>query len=243
MLIINADDWGRSRNETDLAMECYSKGRITSVTTMVFMEDSERAADLAGDAGMTVGLHLNLSEPFTGKTLPTRLVEYHQRVCRFLKMGRYAVLIYNPLLQKQFRYVYEAQADEFGRLYGKNPSHIDGHQHLHLCANVLLGNVIPCGEKMRRNFSFWPGERSFVNRAWRCLSDRLLERRYRSTQYFFCLSKVLESGRLDRVLELARRAFVELMVHPVRRHEYGWLMSAECAQGIGAIQTGAYTML
>jgi predicted glycoside hydrolase/deacetylase ChbG (UPF0249 family) len=47
VLIINADDWGRSPAETDAALDCFSNGRITSVTAMVFMADSKRAADLA----------------------------------------------------------------------------------------------------------------------------------------------------------------------------------------------------
>ena len=44
MLTVNADDWGRSRAETDAALQCHGKKRITSVSAMVFMEDSERAA-------------------------------------------------------------------------------------------------------------------------------------------------------------------------------------------------------
>ena len=47
MLIINADDFGRSVGETNAALECYIAGRITSVSAMVFMADSERAAELA----------------------------------------------------------------------------------------------------------------------------------------------------------------------------------------------------
>jgi len=61
MLIINADDWGRSRTETDAALQCYEKGRITSASAMVFMEDSERAADIAKENQVDVGLHLNFS--------------------------------------------------------------------------------------------------------------------------------------------------------------------------------------
>jgi predicted glycoside hydrolase/deacetylase ChbG (UPF0249 family) len=49
MLIINADDWGRSVAETDAALRCYREGRITSVNAMVFMQDSERAARLTKD--------------------------------------------------------------------------------------------------------------------------------------------------------------------------------------------------
>src|SRR5206468_6868288 len=118
---------------------------------------------------------------------------------------------------------------EFQRLYCNRASHIDGHHHMHLCTNILLGNVIPRGEKMRRNFSFWPGEKSLAKRTWRNLSDKVLSLRYRSTDYFFCLSAVLQAERLDPVVQLARKALVELMVHPIRGHEYAWLMSDSCA--------------
>ena len=45
---------------------------------------------------------------------------------------------------------------------------------MHLCANLLLSDMIPAGIKMRRNFSFWPGEKSWLNRAYRALIDRWL---------------------------------------------------------------------
>ena len=56
MLIINADDWGRSVAETDAAFQCYTKGRVTSVSAMVFMADSERAAELAKENELDGGL-------------------------------------------------------------------------------------------------------------------------------------------------------------------------------------------
>jgi predicted glycoside hydrolase/deacetylase ChbG (UPF0249 family) len=65
MLIINGDDFGRSAAETDAALRCYRAGRITSVSAMVFMVDSERAAQVANADGLDVGLHLNFSELFT----------------------------------------------------------------------------------------------------------------------------------------------------------------------------------
>ena len=68
MLIINADDFGRSVAETDAALRCYIAGRITSVSAMVFMADSERAAELAKENELDVGLHLNFTERFTGRT-------------------------------------------------------------------------------------------------------------------------------------------------------------------------------
>ena len=77
---INADDWGRSRAETDAAWSCYEQGRITSVSAMVFMEDSERAAELANDAGIDAGLHLNLTQRFSGGMSVRSLSEQHDRV-------------------------------------------------------------------------------------------------------------------------------------------------------------------
>ncbi len=85
MLIVNADDWGRSIAETDAALKCFKKGRITSVSAMVFMADSERAAELAKANCVTAGLHLNFSEPFTARNSPEELSHCQNRLVRFLK--------------------------------------------------------------------------------------------------------------------------------------------------------------
>ncbi len=111
MLIINADDWGRSRAETDAALSCYREGRISSATAMVFMEDSERAAALARSSAIPLGLHLNLVQEFTGNSVPADLRKDHNQLCRFLKRGKYEFLLYNPFLRNQFRRVYQAQVD------------------------------------------------------------------------------------------------------------------------------------
>ena len=172
MLIINADDCGRSVAETDAALRCYQRKRITSVSAMVFMEDSERAAEVAKEQNPNVGLHLNFDERFTGNRVPATLQDYHDETARFLTRNKCSQLLYNPFLRREFAYSYHAQAEEFVRLFGKHPSHIDGHHHMHLCAHVLLGNMIPAGTKLRRNFSSWPLEKSCLNRAYRALVDR-----------------------------------------------------------------------
>ena len=170
MLIINADDFGRSVAETDAALQCYTAGRITSVSAMVFMADSERAAELAKEKELDVGLHLNFTERFTGKNKCAKLTDYQNRLAIYLGRNKYSQLFYNPLLRREFSYSCKAQVEEFTRLFGKPPSRIDGHHHMHLCANLLLSNLIPTGMKVRRNFSFWPGEKSSLNRAYRGLS-------------------------------------------------------------------------
>jgi len=243
MLIINADDWGRTSAETDAALFCYKEGRITSVTAMVFMEDSVRAADIANDAGIDVGLHLNLSQQFTGEGCAELLQKYHTRIAHYLMRNKYTFLFYNPVLRKQFRYIYQAQLEEFFRLYGRPPSHIDGHHHMHLCTNMLLDRVIPNNEKVRRNFSFWPGEKSFLNRMYRRIVDRWLDSRYFVTDYFFALPQVLQTNRLMRVIELSKVATVELMTHPANSKEYDYLMSDEYFRMLSKIENGTYSSI
>lgn len=226
MLIINADDWGRCRAETDAALKCYTKGRIRSVSAMVFMEDSERAAEIAKVHKIDAGLHLNFTDSFTNDVSGS-LATCHDRIARFLGRSKYAQLIYNPRLRADFACSYRAQSEEFERLFGKAPPRIDGHHHMHLCANMLLSEVIPAGTVVRRNFSFRPGEKGRINRAYRALVDRWLARRYRLTDYFFDLTQTVEACKLDRVIALAKVANVELMTHPVVETERRFLMSDE----------------
>ena len=243
MLIINADDWGRSRAETDAALECYRNGRITSVSAMVFMKDSERAAELAKANDLDAGLHLNFAEKFTGSWVPTTLREYHDRVVRFLTRNRYSQLLYNPFLRREFSYSYEAQVEEFTRLFGKAPSHIDGHHHMHLCGNMLLTNLIPSGMRVRRNFSFWPGEKTWLNRAYRAVVDRWLARRYRLTDYFFDLTQSIREKKLDRVMALAESCKVELMTHPIYDLESDYLMSNQFQAMLQRVNVGGYALV
>lgn len=243
MIIVNADDLGRSPTETDAALACYKEGRITSVSAMVFMEDSARASELAKEAGIDVGLHINLTQRFSGQVRDRSLGDYHDRVAGFLTVHKYASLIYNPALRRPLRYVYQAQVDEFIRLYGKAPSHLDGHQHQHLCVNMLIDSVIPEGAKVRRNFHFWPGEKGLLNRTYRRLVDRRLASRYRLTDFFFALSQCLRGDRMTRVVELARTTTVEIMTHPVNPNEHSYLMSDSYASAIDGLKKGTYSNL
>lgn len=224
MLAVNADDWGHSRAETDAAMLCHGKKRINSVSAMVFMKDSERAAALAKEENIDVGLHLNFSETFNDNPDSAMLLESHRKISAFLTRNKYAQLLYNPLLREAFVYSCRAQIEEFVRLYDKLPLRVDGHHHLHLCANVVLGHVIPAGTKVRRHFSFWPQEKSLLNRGYRATVNWWLARKYRLADYFFDLTQCIEEKKFNRVKALARSSDVELMTHPIIQSEIEYLM-------------------
>jgi len=235
MLTVNADDLGRCVLATDRIMECFAANRISAASAMVFMEDSERAAALATASGLDVGLHINFTESFTGPNIPPGLRMNHERIRRFLRTSKYALVIYNPFLRKAFREVFTAQLQEFARLYGRTPVSFDGHQHMHLCSNMILDNILPVGARVRRSFSFTAGEKNFFNRHYRKLVDRRLAARHRIGDYFFILLHHLPVSRLQRVVELARTYEVELMTHPGVNVEYEALTSDEFANTISRV--------
>jgi YdjC-like protein len=243
MMIVNADDWGRDRVATDTAWACYRRGRVSCVSAMVFMEDSERAAQLAKEAGLDVGLHVNFTERFSSPACPPAILAQQLRLLRFLKRSKYALLFYHPFLAGSFRRTFEAQLAEFLRLYGRAPSHFDGHQHMHLSTNMLVQRIIPAGEKVRRSFSFGPGEKSWLNRLYRQVVDRCLAKRYRVTDFFFALSQHPGPVQLAPLFTLARDSRVELMTHTWNQTEYDCLMSEGFRQLAERIEVGGYARL
>jgi chitin disaccharide deacetylase len=243
MLIVNADDLGRCPVATDRILDCHAKNRITSASAMVFMEDSERAAALAKASRLDLGLHINFTESFTGPSVPQSLRDKHERIRKFLRSSKYSLLIYNPFLRTAFREVFQAQADEFVRLYGHSPSRMDGHQHMHLSTNMLLDWILPDGMTVRRSFSFSAGEKSFFNRWYRKMVDRRLARRHRLADFFFAISQQMQVPRLQRVIELAKAANVELMTHPEVNAEFDYLQSDGYARAISGVTLGTYASL
>ena len=161
----------------------------------------------------------------------------------YFRSGPMAFLIYNPLLTSALNDAYRGQREEFLRRYGREPSHLDGHQHAHLCANMLIDTIIPEGEKVRRTFHFWPGEKSVVNRTARRFLNYLVDRRYRSTDYFFALSQSIGGERLARIKRVAQTATVEIMTHPVVAREQSFILGEEFAAFVDGLEAGTYASL
>jgi hypothetical protein len=232
-IIVNADDWGRDANTTDRIFDCIKAKAVSSVSGMVLMEDSERAADLACARKVDVGLHLNFTSCFSAAAATSTIKKHQGRVSKFLLSNRLSQIVFHPGLANSFKYLVNAQIEEFYRIYGAEPDRIDGHHHMHLCANVLFGELMPGGTLVRRNFSFATGEKSWLNRYYRNLVDRRLNRRHRVVDYLFSLQPLEPPDRLQRVFALARHAFVELETHPVNLDEYQFLTSGELLAKVG----------
>ncbi len=233
LLIMNADDWGRDHETTDRTLECFLRGAVSSVSAMVFMEDSERAAAIARERGLDAGLHLNLTTSFSARNCSPELMERQRELARCLLRHRFSQVVFYPWLMRSFEYVVSAELDEFCRLYGAAAERLDGHHHMHLCANALLGGLLPHGTIVRRNFTFELGEKSFANRLYRRAVDGVLARHHRLTDFFLSLAPLEPPTRLKWIFSLARRFVVEVEMHPINPQEYRFLTSGEIFRHAG----------
>jgi predicted glycoside hydrolase/deacetylase ChbG (UPF0249 family) len=233
LLIINADDWGRDQDTTDRILDCVVRQTVSSVSAMVFMEDSERAALIARERGTDAGLHLNFTTEFSASNVSRRLAEHQQRIAAYLLRRRFNQIVFHPGLRRSFEYVVTAQRDEFLRLYGAQAQRLDGHHHMHLCANVLLGGLLPPGTVVRRNFSFRRGEKGLTNRLYRQAVDHRLARRHRIVDFLFSLPPFEPQNRLDRICSLARQFVVEVETHPAHVAEFGFLTGSDVVRWAG----------
>ena len=195
-------------------MACFRQRRITSASLMVFMDDSERAAELAEGENLETGLHLNLSQDYGGAGIPEGTRRAQASAVRFFRRGPWTQVIYNPFIAKAVAAAFHSQLEEYRRLFRRDPAHFNGHKHFHLSLNMIFGGVLPIGSAVRRSFTFYRSEKSLLNRSYRRVIDAWLIKRHLSTDAFFSLSPTTDASRLARIVALAQTHCVELMVHP-----------------------------
>jgi predicted glycoside hydrolase/deacetylase ChbG (UPF0249 family) len=243
MLIITADDYGKNQHATDNILNCFTNNRITSASAMVFMLDSERAASSASDIGLEIGLHVNFTLPFTAHNAPQELREHQDRLVSYLTKHRLSQAVLNPFLTDSFSFVFLSQEKEFLRLYSKLPDYYNGHHHMHLCANMLVGNHIPRGARVRGTFTFDRGEKGAFKRFYRQILNFYISKRFVSTNAFFSIEPISDHERLKNIIKRAAREDVEIEVHPENEGETGYLLSSQFQVLIRSVQIGPFSRL
>jgi predicted glycoside hydrolase/deacetylase ChbG (UPF0249 family) len=113
VLIINADDFGRSPGVNQGVIRGHEQGVVTSATLMVRWPAAEEAAAYARRSGLSVGLHLDLGE------WVYRDGEWHER---------YQVV---PETPEAVTAELNRQLERLEHLIGRPPTHLDSHQHVH----------------------------------------------------------------------------------------------------------------
>jgi predicted glycoside hydrolase/deacetylase ChbG (UPF0249 family) len=224
-------------------MACFRQKRITSASIMVFMEDSERAAELAVKANLETGLHINLVLPYDAPGVSESLRRSQNAAAAFFGSGPWTQVVYNPFITKAVASAFHSQLEEYRRLFGREPVHFNGHKHFHLSLNIIFGGVLPIGSAVRRSFTFRKGEKSSLNRCYRRIIDAWLLRRHVSTDAFFSINPVRDSLRLTRIVALARTDCVELMVHPWSPDQFAFLTGNQLQSLIASARLGDFSAL
>ena len=114
VLIVNADDFGRSPGVNAGIVRAHEEGIVTSATLMVRWPDAAAAAAYGRDGDLAVGLHLDLGE-----------WAYRDGEWREL----YVVVDDRDAAAVEAEVA--AQLDRFEELMGRPPTHLDSHQHVH----------------------------------------------------------------------------------------------------------------
>ena len=128
-LIVNADDFGASAGINRGILECHTRGVVTSASLMVTGRAAIEAAALCRDhPALAVGLHWDVwgedERDFDLSDLDAVRAEFRR------------------------------QLDEFHRLMGRSPTHVDSHRHAHRGAAVwpvVRDLVAPLGVPLRED--------------------------------------------------------------------------------------------
>jgi len=127
-LIVNADDFGRSPGINRGIIRAHEQGIVTSASLMVRWPAARQAGEYArAHPILSVGLHFDLGE----------------WACRH--DGEWTQL-YRVADENDSLAVFEQatfQLDAFRKLMGRDPTHIDSHQHMHMSgpARSILGKL------------------------------------------------------------------------------------------------------
>src|SRR3954465_14269535 len=113
VLIVNADDFGQSAAITRGILRAHEHGIVTSTSLMVRAPAASYAAEHAGE--LDLGLHIDLGE-------------WTYRDGGWLPVYERVPMCDRSAVEDEINF----QLNQFRRLTGKSPSHLDSHQHVHL---------------------------------------------------------------------------------------------------------------
>ncbi|MDD4972361.1 MAG: ChbG/HpnK family deacetylase [Paludibacter sp.] len=212
-LIINADDFGISKEVSTAILAAMDLNICTDATLLVNFEDSRYAAELAIQQNRkdNIGIHLNLTEghPLTAK------IKNERRFCNTEGLFHYKKKEHIMILTKSEKSaVYEELTSQIYlcRAFGIPISHADSHNHIHeepglmcLMLDLMKKEKIPF---LRQTNNL--GATSLINRIYRNSYNRILRyHKLAGTDYFGSTTNLINYNK-----ELKANSIIELMIHP-----------------------------
>ncbi len=132
LLIVNADDFGLSKGQNYGIVEACRHGVVTSTTAMVNGDAIEHAAQLSRALPeLGVGMHfvLTLGLPLTPMPGLAREGQLGKWIWEMAEQG--------TLPLEEIARELDCQFNRFVDLFGREPTHIDSHHHVHMIPAIF----------------------------------------------------------------------------------------------------------
>ena len=141
MLIVNADDFGLSKDVNEAIASAFGAGVVSSTTILANAPAFDHACDLAAAKGFggAVGIHLNVTE---GAPL-TRAIRHEPLFCDDVGRFRFTRGSHYILRPMEIRAVREEFTEQIRRCRARGISltHADSHHHCHTEPAMLFALV------------------------------------------------------------------------------------------------------
>lgn len=203
ILIVNADDLGRTPGINEGIFSAHRDGIVTSATLMVgFHAAADAAAEWRSAPDFGIGLHLTLtgSKPLSDPAEVPSLVDGEGRFPAKPE-GHRAPALAEVVVEAR------AQLERFRELTGRLPTHFDSHHHSHRIPAVLEALIVLARETGLPIRNPSPEGAARLQAAGVATTDRFVER-------FFGSEATLET--LLEILDDLPPGTTELMCHPAR---------------------------
>jgi predicted glycoside hydrolase/deacetylase ChbG (UPF0249 family) len=205
VLIVNADDFGLTGGVSRGILEAHRDGIVTSTSALVNLPaDPEREAEALAVPRLGIGLHVNLTwgTPVSPVAAVPSLVDGEGRFRRDPAAVREAADL------DEVRREVEAQVEAFRRRFGRLPTHLDSHHHVHRLPGIMDVVVEVALDARRPLRSQDPGFREGLRRRGLATPDHFVGDA--GAEAFWTVERLL-----DTLAGLPVGA-TELMCHPGR---------------------------
>ena len=204
LLIVNADDFGLCKAQNYGIIEAFNHGVVRSTTAMMNAPGIEHAAVLSkANPQLSVGMHfvLTLGRPLSLMPNLTREGELGKWIWEMAEAG--------TLPLDEIARELECQFGRFIELFGKMPTHIDSHHHVHMFAEIF-----PIVEAFAKEKGVPVRiDRDEVRKGEIALCGAKSTDGFDSTFYGDAISEALFLQTLDNATQRGDRS-VEIMTHP-----------------------------
>ena len=132
-LIVNADDFGLTGGVSRGILRAHREGLVTSTTVLVGLSPQPELDAAAAGSSLGLGLHFNLTwgRPVSPAERVPSLVDADGR------FGRDLAALQERARADDVRRECEVQIEAFARRFGRQPTHLDSHHHVHRVPRVM----------------------------------------------------------------------------------------------------------